>query len=155
MFGPVHRNYSFPVLQDKLKEIVFFLKSLSKIFFGGNLFNLIIFLYSSSPSSHLLCPSTNEKHFIWMADFSWQHCCQYRFLYVDIGWSITPIPMYQWTIKMLIRENYLIYIHISTTQCSEVLNPISLVAAPLVCEGGPHFLNFFFILSQKNINKLV
>ena len=32
--------------------------------FWGNSFNLIIFLYSSSPSSHLLCSSTNEKHFI-------------------------------------------------------------------------------------------
>lgn len=73
MFGPVHCNYSFPVLQDKLKEIgssknknkklkeiVFFHR------FWVNSFNLIVCLYSSPPSSHafVVCSSTNEKIFI-------------------------------------------------------------------------------------------
>ena len=148
MFGPVHRNYSFLVLQDKLKEIVFFLKSIKDLFWG-NSFNLIIFLYSSSPSSHLLCSSTNEKHFIqnniynnnWNILFGWL---------IFHGSIVVNTIFYMWTqvgplllflctsgpIKMLIRENYLIYIHISTIQCSKALNPISLVTAPLVCEGG-------------------
>ena len=145
--------------------------SLSKIFFGGNSFNLIIFLYSSSPSSHLLCSSTNEKHFIqnniynnnWNILFGWL---------IFHGSIVVNTVFYMWTqvgplllflctsepIKMLIRENYLIYIHISTIQCSKALNPISLVRLHLyvrVVTGPPSLAIFFFILSQKSIKKIV